>query len=405
MAIVTNPTYDQSTVTTTTRALYTTIRDHFRDEEVEILRRFKVWRMLDEAGRIHMGASGAGFDWPVRYRIHEVQDTTGADPRNFVAQDLWKLANLDYRGYQVTDAISKREDLENKGREGIIKVASGMVERLKESLNEVMPREMYTDGMASGNSRKLCGFDTFTGVKQAAGVDQSINITTTGSSLNFQNVAAADPVMWPDDSYAGLSTDLGDYGGAQVSGTWPDGIADPHFDFWSPVLVNSNSSFFGASPQWATYARDILSFGIIHSQRNAPSEGNMDMVVCDRTLYTQARNILTDAERIIVTNKTGLRSFGFRDIFEIDGVEVTWEYGVPYTNAYRTSTATPVPAAYGFSIGNMDLYSLQSSLFKVEGPEYDIDSAHTKVVVDFLGNLKFKSPRRFTKWAAYSATS
>lgn len=406
MAITSNATYQSSQNTDTTRTLTTVIRKHIREEEVDVLRNHQLTAKLEADGRISTNMGGAGFDWPIRYRLHEVQDNNGTDPRNFVAQEMWKIANLEYRGYQVTDAISKKEKLAAQGREGIIKVASTMVERLMTSLKETFARELYIDGNASGNGKKMHGIESMMAERRDSGpISQSINRTTTGSSLADRDVNAADPAMWPEDEYAGLSTDLGDYGGAQLSGSWPDGSADPQFDFFTPLLVNTNSTFFSASsPGWASNAKDILSWGIIHAQRNARLDDQLDIVMLDRTLYYQARALLTDAERIQVTNKTGLRSFGFKNVFEIDGTEITWEYGVPMTTTYRTSgVATSVETGYGFNTSNMHLYSMQDGLFKSEGPEHDIDSQYDKVVVDFLGNLKFASPRRFVKWAAYSA--
>lgn len=403
MAVQNDIRYPSSQNTDTTRTLTTVIRKHMREVEPEMLREHRLTAKLENDGRVITGVGGAGFDWPVQYRLHEVNDNNGTDPRNFVAQDLWLIANLEYRGYQVTDAISKKEKLAAQGSEAIIKVAAGLVDRLKTSIRETFARELYIDGEASGNTKRIHGMESMFGV--------SVGGATVMEGLNYSTGSAEDAtsttyVMNPDDTYAGLSTILGNYGGAQISGVFPLGVAEPQRDFWAPVIVNTGSDYFdGTTDGWSSNAKEALSFGIINSQRNSAMSDQMDMVLMDRSMYFLARNRLTDAERIIVTNKTGLRSFGFKHVFEIDGVECSWEYGIPLTSTVRTAGTVSAPAAYGYNTSNMTLFSMQSELFKVEGPEYDIDTQHDKVVVDFLGNLKFSSPRRFVKWCRYSGTT
>ncbi len=403
MAVQNDVRFQSSQNTDTTRTLTTVIRKHIREEEVEVLRNHRLTAKLENDGRVQTGVGGAGFDWEVRYRLHDVNDNNGTDPRNFVAQEMWKIANLEYRGYQVTDAISKKEKLAARGQEAIINVASKIVDRLKESIRETFARELYIDGEASGNTKRIHGIESMMGIKTGTGA-LGINYSTFAGT--GEEVASTSYVMMPDDTYAGLSTALGNYGGSQISGIFPLGVAEPQYDFYAPVIVNTGCDYFdGTTDGFASNARESLSFGILNSQRNSALADQMDMVLMDRSMYYLARNRLTDAERIIVTNKTGLRSFGFKQVFEIDGVECSWEYGTPLTTISRNGTNATIPVAYGFNTKNMTLYSMQDELFKVEGPEYDIDTQHDKVVVDFLGNLKFSSPRRFVKWGRFSGTS
>ncbi len=410
MAVGTDIFYPSSQNTDTTRTLTTTIRKHFKDVEPEMLRQHRLTAMLEQEGRLEFNAGGAGFDWPLQYRLHDIQDNNGTDPRNFVAQELWKIANLEYRGYQVTDAVSKKEKLAAQGPEGIIKVASKIVDRLKQSLKEGFARELYVDGNTAANAKRIHGFESFCGASVAVSSPKydTYNWGTTGTvptntARSIDGITNGDPIVVPSDTYAGLSTALGNYGGSQISGAWPLGVADPQYDFYTPLLLNTQALFFGATAGWQNNAREILSFGIINSQRNASLDDQMDFVLMDRLLYYQARNLLTDAERILVTNKTGLRAFGFKNTFELDGIECSWEYGIPMTPQSTSTSTTLQPSAYGFNVKNMTLYSMQDSLFKVEGPEYDIDTQHDKVVVDYLGNVKFESPRRAVKWAPYGA--
>jgi hypothetical protein len=88
---------------------------------------------------------------------------------------------------------------------------------------------------------------------------------------------------------------------------------------------------------------------------------------------------------VIVSRQNGLRSYGFSDVFEIDGVEVSSENSVPANTGY------------GLAVGNIELLCMENQLMVSEGPFYDELTQQFRYVVSTLGNLKFKSPRNFFK--------
>jgi len=96
---------------------------------------------------------------------------------------------------------------------------------------------------------------------------------------------------------------------------------------------------------------------------------------------------------VIVSRTNGLRSYGFTDVFELDGVEVSQENSIG-------SIASTVNTGYGLAIGNMELYCMEDQLMQSEGPFYDEITQQYRYVVSTLGNLKFKSPRNFFKLIA-----
>jgi pantoate kinase len=102
-------------------------------------------------------------------------------------------------------------------------------------------------------------------------------------------------------------------------------------------------------------------------------------------MFIEYLNKLDSKERAIVTRTNGLKSYGFSDVFEQDGVEVTTEYAVPSG------------CGYGLSIGNMELRCMEGSLMTAEGPFYNEDLQSYRYVVSVLANLKFRSPRNFFK--------
>jgi len=359
------------------RSIATTNVNHLREEEIASLRKYKFFAALEGAGQIRSNMSGRGFDWEIQYRNHNPSGNNGETPRNFSRENLWKKAELEYRGAQVTDAIYKREMLENRSAQALVNVAGKMASRLLTSMEQYLAKEWVQDGYASGNDLRFHGIESF------MGATQTIDSTTTGASARSAN--AADPFFYPNDTYAGLSTVLGAYGGsATATGFWPNGVSDPEFDFFSPVIVNADSSYFGAST-WKDNCVKAVREALHQTRRNDTKEDQVDMVLLDRRLFIDFLNTLDTKERVIVSRQNGLRSYGFTDVFELDGVEVSAENSVPANTGY------------GLAIGNIELLCMESQLMVSEGPFYDEITQQYRYVVSTLGNLKFKSPRNFFK--------
>lgn len=359
------------------RSIATTIVNHLREEEIASLRKYKFFAALEGAGQIRTNMSGRGFDWEIQYRNHTPSGNNGETPRNFARENLWKKAELEYRGAQVTDAIYKREMLENRSTQALVNVAGKMASRLLTSMEQYLAREWVQDGYATGNELRFHGIESF------MGGTQTIQVDAAGYSPRSAN--AADPFFAPNDNYAGLSTVLGAYGGSADSvASWPSGKVDPEFDFFSPVIVNADSSYFGAST-WKDNCAKALREAIHQTRRNDTKEDQVDMVLLDRRLFIDFLNTLDTKERVIVSRTNGLRSYGFTDVFEFDGVEVGSEGSVPANTGY------------GLAVGNIELLCMESQLMVSEGPFYDELTQQYRYVVSTLGNLKFKSPRNFFK--------
>ena len=359
------------------RSIATTITNHLREEEIASLRKYKFFAALEGAGQIRTNMSGRGFDWEIQYRNHTPSGNNGETPRNFSRENLWKKAELEYRGAQVTDAIYKREMLENRNAQALVNVAGKMASRLLTSMEQYLSKEWVQDGYASGNELRFHGIESFMGATQT--------IDSTAAGATARSVNAADPFYYPNDSYAGLSTVLGAYGGsADAVSMWPSGKVDPEFDFFSPIVVNADSSYFGAS-SWKDNCAKALREAIHQTRRNDTKEDQVDMVLLDRRLFIDFLNTLDAKERVIVSRTNGLRSYGFTDVFEFDGVEVGSEGSVPANTGY------------GLAVGNIELLCMEQQLMVSEGPFYDEITQQYRYVVSTLGNLKFKSPRNFFK--------
>ena len=364
------------------RTAATTLANHIREVEESMLRNYQMGALLEAGGRVNYNNSGEGFDWPVQYRLHKVEGNTGETQRNFARRNLWKTASLEFRGYQTTDSMYYREFRSNKGPEGVVKVFDNFVERLETSLTQGLGGEYYVDGSASGNENSWHGLESIF----------VLNGTVDSTSGAQRSANAADIVGYPNDTYAALSTVLGNYGGENESGQyWPDGIADAEYDFWSPLVVNyttTHADLPSRTNTWAGQGDEAMRYAIINAQRNTSKNGQITNILLARDLYMGLLNIIDTKERIQISSEQSLRALGFKNVLNFDGIEVSWE------------AAIASGVGYGINYDNMELKSMDESLLRSEGPEYDIHSQSFNAVVSTLSNLKFSSPRNFFKLAA-----
>jgi hypothetical protein len=364
------------------RSFQTTMQDLRRDVEEAATRNYQMLALLDAAGRVTLNHGGEGMTWPVRYKNHRAEGATGENARNFVQTNLWKTAALEYRGYEVTDSIKRREVEKNKGAAAIIKVMDGFTDRLRESLMHELGPQFYMKGHLTANDRFWHGLGT---LEQMTG--QTIN-KSTGA---FRSKNQEDKIAVPGGTYAQLNMALGSYGGEQhgTNIAWPLGTADVQYDFWSPLLVIHDSTSWSGSSTGQKLS-DAFRFGIVNAQRNADQMGQITNATIDRNLFIELANYHQTKETIEVTAGVTLKSLGFRNVIVFDGVEVSWE------------AATPSNYGYGWNINNIELMGMTSNLYEVEGPEYDLRTQAFNAVVSTLSNFKFRSPRNFAIWLPYA---
>jgi hypothetical protein len=363
----------------------TTLANHIREEEQAWMRSFAIGAMIEAGGNIVYNQEGRGFDWPVRYRKHNLEGNTGETERNFIRRNLWQTAFQEYRGYQAVDSITEKELQQNRGDSAIIKLWDNFQSRLDESVQQGIATEFFIDGSAVGNTTRWHGFESF------FGGTRTITEGTAGAADRTAN--AGDVSLYPNDTYAGLSTILGNYGGdGDAAATWPRGAADPEFDFWSPLVLHVDTTaavIGGTADTFAGQGDELLRFGIIHTQRNSMQNGQLTSILLDRGYYFAFLNLIDGKEQIRVTRgePTSMVALGFKNVVEFDGLEITWD------------AAVPVNTGYGLNWKNIELRCMYDSIFKGEGPYYDEFTQRYNVAVKNLGNLKFRSPRNFFKIA------
>jgi len=356
-----------------TRVVNTTIHDYLREVEVGVLRNRKLLALMQSKGRVTFDHSGDKLDWKVRYKRVPIQGYADMDTLTFSRANRWLTAQLVVRGYAATDMINKRERLMNKSTQAIVKVFSEITANLMEDIEDQFGDELYGDGEAAGRTKNIHGLESFLG--------------DTGAE------ATAGFIYPPSDTYAGLITNLGNYGGNwSTSGgnvNWPSGTGDTHYDFWSPVIVKVTSQSWAASTKtWPNTCREALRYGLIKGRRNKSKRGTIDLVLMDGEWYRQLEEKIEATERLVVSRGEagGLLSLGFKDTLNFEGVDHTWEYGIPSETAY------------GIPTESLELCSWQKTLFEPYGPDYDVSTQSYRYSIDFFGNLKCASPRGFVKW-------
>ena len=361
------------------RSLHTTMPKLLREVEDAAKKNYQVMALLESAGRISTNHGGEGIQWPVRYKMHRAVGATGENARSFTPSANFKHAAIDYRGYEVTDSIKRREMEKNKGDAAVIKVLDNFAERLKESLIHELGPQFFIDGNDPENERFWHGFKT---LSRTAG--QTLN--NDGSGARAHNTA--DKVFAPSDSYANLSCVLGNYGGSQHDSSlpWPEGTQDSQYDFWTPLIVQRDSTAFSGSG--GAQFEKALRYGITHATRNSTIDGQITNVFMDRSLLIDLKDHNDGRQTIEVKQSPdSLISLGFRNVFRFDGIELSAENSVP------------AGYAFGINLACMELLSLTPNLFEDEGgPQYDINTQSMNAVVSTLSNIKYKSPRNFVVW-------
>lgn len=362
----------------TMRSIQTAQRKHLKQVEDVNLRSYKILAKIDQMGLMRFNSPG--IEWNFRTSLANVRTNDGQRTLQIEESHPYAKAYLKSGGYYASDGMSHAEWLEQKDSQTrVIDHFGKMADYLGEAIMQKLAGQFYVNRNATGNSAGWDGLDTVFGT-----VTNSVNYTTGAE----QSASAADYVAWPDATYAGQSTELGAQGGsAPASDIWPNGIADPEYDCWSPLIVFTDSTRWSAGASWALSCEEAISWAIVHASRNDTKKDQIDTILCNRVDYNDFKNKLRAKERIIVEKSTGLRSLGFTDVFEFDGLEVTYE------NAIASNVN------YGIAFGNVELFSAYPTLIDSVGPkEGDEREQAYFAFARVMGNLKFASPRNFIKF-------
>lgn len=361
------------------RVVNSTIKNYIRDREVNVLRNRKLTALLKKRGRFSFNWSGIKMDWKVKYKRVRLTPFADGDTLTFDRKDRHKTAELDWRGYSATDAMTKGEFLQNRGKEAIIKLYSAISTDLMDDCEDFFGEEFYINGYLAQNAKRIHGIESF-----------------MGAAANAGNGAGT-----PTATYAGLSCVPGFYGGNWTPGVlpaWPNGYGDPQYDFWSPIVVDYGDTLFPGTGTggntWANNCIEAVAFGIIKSKKSKSVRGMLDVIFLEDEMYRTYLSAVRASQRIMVDRgqASGLVQLGFTDVINQDGVDLTWEYG------------TPPDVGYGFNVDMIEMRSMQAQVFVPEGPDFDMANKSWRFSIDMYGNATF-NPKFQVKFAQLTAVT
>ncbi len=374
------------------RVINTNTRRFIKGFEDDTMRDRKLLAKIKGAGGVKNNMDGDGVQWQVRRARGPVVINNGAQSVTHAPVNRFTKAFLDYQGYLIADAMTKREKLKNRGPSALIKVFDNLITHMTEDLEDDFSEKLYIDDSATGNTGNIAGIEAMMGTSSSStsnliATAAPQTLTEDAATPTARSYNAADRFVAPSDTYATISTILGNDGGSWAGG-WPYGKGDAIFDYWSPIIVNGVSTGWGGST-WLANCIEAIRGAAIYSRKNKQaSGGRANFGLFDNTAYLTVSRAQDSKERVTVTDqKTSDRRYGNPgDSVWIEGVEVTDEYGIPTNFGYL------------FNVDKVELWSMQDNLFEASDWFFDQPSNSWRMQVDFLGQLKFASPRHFCKF-------
>ena len=341
-------------------------------------------RVLYNGGNLHKG--GTQFQWPSKKTNPPVTGYGDDDTLHFAPRDKLVWAKLGIRGLNATDRMNEfEEEVYSKGPAALIKRIATIFPDLFEAMRNQISEDMILDGNAAANVERLCGFETFCGVK-------------SGEYL------VTDLIAPPDDTYAGLDTDAGAEGSwdanmgspAQpnhdLATDWPDGKGTSTYDYWSPKLVNYASTDWtgGSDVTFALNSERVLSRTMTWLQLTTNAGSKELLCTLGGTLLYEFKNLMRSKMQTLLPHPSG-RDLGFPNTLTFEGLMLEAGFDVPATTGYIWNT------------GKVRLISCLPQLFKRRGPTWSHENLSRQFSVGFFGNVVFDSPKYFAKLYPYAA--
>lgn len=333
--------------------------------------------MLRRRGRLLMNQSGPECNWTVKFAEPTVEAYAAGALLSFAPNDLYRTLGLDWRGYKVTDKMTDKEYLMNRGKTAIVKRYDKTLGNLTDALRNHFCGELFIDGYAPNNQNRLHGLESFFG---------------TGTT------AAGDICAQPSDSYAGHSTVLATEGGvwtsdlttspnANLSNDWPYGSGDASYDWLAPKVANYVSSGWGTGSQtWRDNCDLAMRQLKIWVTRTAGREGRPDIALLADDMLYEFKNKM-DAKLRDPLPHPEARDLGFPDTLNYEGMAVQGDFDCP------------AGTGYVMNVDKMVIASLQNQLFASKGPEYSIEADAYLFSAGIWANVRYQ-PKFFGKLAA-----
>jgi hypothetical protein len=234
--------------------------------------------------------------------------------------------------------------------------------------------ELYIDGNASGNGKRIHGIESF--VRHLRGA-------TNGYVGPAQRHLRRPP------------TDLGNYGGTGATlgptSSGPPGTGDAHYDFWSPLIVDyTDTAWFAATKTWPNTCKEALRYGIIKSKKNKSKKGHARPDHAQRRAVPPVPRHSSTASQQINVNRGD----------EKPAVRARASRTSPTSTGWTSPTSTASRRAWATASTSMqmELMLAPGPAVRPEGPDYDI-ATQSGGPRSTSSATRF-NPRYQTKWAA-----
>ena len=355
-----------SVISGTPRITAVAINKYIRKLSEPIMVNARLLGVLKAKGRITFNHDSSDIRWRVRYKRATPTASVGY-PINvtFDLPNRITTAVLPWRSYVLGEAIPKLEKLIGRNDDTAFpRLVENTVKWMMEDFQYYFQRTLYADG--EGGTYDIHGLESFFG---------------------YSGLVSSSKVGNPNDTYAGLSTALGGLGGALISGYYPEGVFDPEYAAWSPIIVDWDNSAFdvGTSPTWGSNWRRAVRYGRTWLQ--ALQGVDPDIMIMHPEMERAARDATDAIAELQVTAKSQVVDLGIKTLM-FEGLEMLSD---PFA---------PAKAVYLLTTDKMELMSMQSQL--VELHKTTDPYATDTLMLDFFGNLRVDSPAFFVKLADIS---
>ncbi len=329
---------------------------------------------LKTRGRIAYNEAEDAVRWRPRFKRHQMQ--TGAlniKNRDFPSQNFHRKAELPIVSYDMGSSYSRFERMLSR-KKGVL--LYNIVEEITKAMGtdfvESFRLELYKDGN-SGDADTIMG---------------------TESWFSYSGISGNNITALPNDTYAGLLTTLGYYGGSWPTGTWPlQGTSTtPEYWAWSPLIVDYHSREFdkdGTSVyNFANKWQQAINFGKTYLK--VVRDSTPDLCILEPQLLLAAEDSLEGEQTFEVTQSSPLTKLGHKTL-QYNGLELTSEYGVP------------ADIGYILNMGKLQLRCALPQLIGVE-EDSDIRTSEQLKAISFWGQLMCDAPSYHCKLVAIAAS-
>lgn len=330
-------------------------------------------RLMERRGRITTNHSSTKQIWEAEYQEPPVEAYGDGGQLTFARGDYYKQAEQDWRGYKATDMMTEKEKDMCGSDVLIVKRYTKKIPKLIKALRNKFNSEFLIDGNASGNGNRMHGCKSWSG--------------------DDGNTTAADRIANPSDTFANISTTLGQYDSwtsdlttspnATNDTDWPEGGEGDTvgYDYWSPKLANWSSTNWGTGQTtWIDNAEFVLRKLLQWLRLTSGVEASALYGLLAGDLMTDFANAMSSKGRSLLPHPQA-RDLGFPDVLNFDGLMLEAGFGITANQGWV------------WNLSEMELQSLKPTLFGSKGPDWSPKDAAFLYQAGFFGNIMWTAPK------------